>query len=59
MLSGKFELKVFDIYGQKLKTILFAKNKAKIEIDKFVPGMYLIVCYRDDVKIGTVSFIKN
>jgi len=57
--GGKFELEVVDVLGQKISAVTVVNHKAKVDISGLTPGMYMIACYRDGVKVNATRFIKN
>lgn len=58
-IDGKYELDVVNLLGQTLYKEKVDGQRARVDVTNFAPGIYLVDCYRDGVKIATQRFIKN
>jgi len=57
--GGKIELEVVDVLGQKISAVTAVNHKAQMNVSGLAPGVYVIECYRDGVKVNATRFIKN
>ncbi len=56
---GKVLVTMADLLGKQISNSTAVNNKATIEVSKLAPGVYVIECYRDGLKIGAAKFVKN
>ncbi len=57
--GGKISVSVLNMLGQEISNVNAVNNKAVIDAAKLAPGIYVVDCYRDGLKISTAKFIKN
>ncbi len=57
--QSNIQVEVSNIMGQKVDAIWATDNKATIDVAALPTGTYLIVCYRNGIKIATSRFVKN
>ncbi len=57
--GGKIELEVVDVLGQKISAVTAVNHRAQMNVSGLAPGVYVIECYRDGVKVNATRFIKN
>lgn len=58
-LGGEYEIDVVNLLGQVMHKEPVNGQKARVDVTNFTPGIYLVDCYRNGVKIATQRFIKN
>ena len=56
---GNMQVEVLNMLGQKLYTATVTDNSAQLDVSQYPNGIYLVICYRDGVKISSARFIKN
>ena len=57
--AGNYNVDVVDILGQKVQNANVTDHKATVDVSGLAAGVYMVVCHRDGVTIGTVRFVKN
>ncbi len=55
---GNMQVEVWNMLGQKLYAAATG-NTAQVDVSRFPAGIYLLVSYRDGVKISSARFVKN
>jgi hypothetical protein len=58
-LNGAYELDVVNLLGQHMYKTTATGQKTTIDVASLTPGIYLVDCYQNGVKIATQKFIKN
>ena len=48
-----------NMVGQKLNTTEVTGNITQINVEQYLPGVYMVNCYQDGIKVSTTRFIKN
>jgi len=56
---GRIQLEVLNMVGQKLNTTEVTGNITQINVEQYLPGVYMVNCYQDGIKVSTTRFIKN
>jgi hypothetical protein len=59
MMGGDYTVEVVNMLGQKLSSTVAENRKAKFDVSGIASGVYMVDCYRDGVKVGSVRFVKN
>jgi uncharacterized protein YjdB len=56
---GNVQVEVLNMIGQKLYVAAISGNSAQMNVSAFPAGIYMVICYRDGIKISSARFIKN
>ena len=59
LVHGMIHVEVLNMLGQITNTNEGPDNKATIDVSSLSAGAYIVVCYKDGVKIAGARFTKN
>ena len=57
--TGNFKVDVVNLLGQKMQDAEVTDKKAALNVSALPAGTYLVVAYRDGIKVAAVRFVKN
>jgi Concanavalin A-like lectin/glucanases superfamily/PKD domain/Secretion system C-terminal sorting domain/Bacterial Ig domain len=58
-VEGKYTADLIDLLGQRINTTTLTDRKGVFDVKELPAGCYMVVTYREGVKIASTRFIKN
>lgn len=58
-VEGDIQMDVFSLLGRKMYSTTDVVKNPDVNVSSFPPGVYVIVCYRNNERISATRFIKN
>ena len=58
-IHDQVQIDVVNMLGQKVASVMADDNKAAIEVAQLAIGSYMVVCYRNGIKVAGSRFMKN
>ena len=55
----QMQIDIVNMLGQKVASVLATDNKAAIDVAPLAVGSYMVVCYRNGIKVAGSRFMKN